>query len=211
MRTVGITGPTGAGKTTALRAIEAMGGAVFDCDRIYEELLGSSAPMLAAIEGHFPGTVREGTLDRAKLADTVFSDPEALRDLSEITHPYVIREVSRRLREAEEAGREIAAIDAIGLFESGADRLCDYTVFVTAPLELRLRRVTERDGIDMRSARSRALAQRGDEYFEARCDYKLVNDFPDEEKFFQYCREFFQEDRNGGDQRRAFLHTEAHQ
>lgn len=201
MRTVGITGPTGAGKTTALRAISSLGGAVFDCDRVYGELLEQSAPMLAAIESRFPGSVREGVLDRAALGRTVFSDPTALSDLSAITHPYVIDEVRRRLSAAERDGCELAAIDAIGLFESGADGLCDYTVFVTAPMETRIKRIMARDGIDRAAAIDRAGAQREDEYFEGLCDQKIVNNFPDGEKFFEYCRDFFQEETNGRDQR----------
>ncbi len=201
MRTVGITGPTGAGKTTCLEAIKSLGGVVFDCDRIYKELLRTSAPMLRAIGERFPGTVSGGVLDRSSLAGTVFSDPEALRDLSSITHPYVIAEVKRGLQKAEKSGCALAAIDAIGLFESGADSLCDETVFVTAPIEKRIERIMARDGITYSAAAARALAQRGDEYFEGLCGRKLVNNFPDGEGFFQYCREFFQEDTNGRDQR----------
>lgn len=194
MRTVGLTGPTGAGKTTALRAVRALGGVVFDCDRVYGELLRSSPAMLEAIEARFPGVVRGGELQRRELAGRVFSDPEALRDLSDITHPYVVDEVRRGLDRAREAGCPLAAVDAIALFESGADRLCDETVFVTAPLEARVERIMERDGIDRRQAEARALAQRGDEYFEGLCGRKLVNNFPDSESFYRHCLDFFKED-----------------
>ena len=88
MLTVGITGPTGAGKTTFLRAVESLGGAVFDCDAVYRELLATSAPLLAAINGRFPGAVREGELDREALARRVFTDPKALDDLSAITPTF---------------------------------------------------------------------------------------------------------------------------
>ena len=141
MLTVGITGPTGAGKTTFLRAVESLGGAVFDCDAVYRELLATSAPLLAAINGRFPGAVREGELDREALARRVFTDPKALDDLSAITHPYVLREVERRLEAARKAGCRLAAVDAIGLFESGLSRLCDKTVLVTAPVETRAARI----------------------------------------------------------------------
>ena len=196
MRTVGLTGPTGAGKTTCLEAIRSLGGAVFDCDRIYKELLRTSKPMLAAISERFPGAVKDGELDRATLAEIVFSDPEALRDLSSVTHPYVIDEVKRGLSEAERSGCTLAAIDAIGLFESGADSLCDETVFVTAPMEKRIERIMARDGLKYEAAAARARAQQNDEYFELLCQKKIVNNFPEEKDFFKYCREFFQEDTN---------------
>lgn len=191
MLTVGITGPTGAGKTTALRAIEALGGAVFDCDAVYRELLESSAPLLAAIDARFPGVVREGGLDRAALARRVFSDPAALDDLSAITHPYVAREVKGRLERAGRAGCPIAAVDAIGLFESGLSAICDVTVFVTAPESARAERIMARDGISLDDAMARIRSQNGDEYFRVRADHELVNSFSDSGEFYQSCLDFF--------------------
>lgn len=188
MRVVGITGPTGAGKTTALRAVESLGGVVFDCDKIYGELLMTCGDMLRKIGERFPGTVTEGRLDRGALAKRVFSDPEALKELNALTHPYVLREVRGRL---EAARAPLAAIDAIELFESGLAELCDETVFVTAPRETRIRRIMERDGIDHQRAQARADAQNGDGYFSKRCESQLVNNFPDSREFFRYCQDFF--------------------
>ena len=71
---IGITGGTGCGKTTLLRAIEAKGGLVLDCDAIYHQLLRTDKAMLAAIEARFPGTVENGELQRKKLGSLVFSD-----------------------------------------------------------------------------------------------------------------------------------------
>ncbi len=191
MLTVGITGPTGAGKTTALRAVEALGGAVFDCDAVYKELLGTDADMLAAIDALFPGVVKDGILDRRELAGRVFSDPAALRELSGLTHPHVLREVKKRLEGAERAGRSIAAVDAIGLFESGLSETCDVTVFVTAPESARAERIMARDGISHGDALARIRAQNGDAYFRARADHELVNSFSDSVEFYQSCLNFF--------------------
>ena len=71
---VGITGGTGCGKTTALQAFSQLGGVVLDCDAIYHGLLQTDAKMLCAIEGRFPGTVTENSLDRKKLGSIVFAD-----------------------------------------------------------------------------------------------------------------------------------------
>ena len=95
---IGITGPSGAGKTTALRVLEEMGGQVYDCDAIYHELLASDGELLAEIEAAFPGAVQDGTLDRKALGAKVFADPEGLRRLTEITQPLVKRRVLERIR-----------------------------------------------------------------------------------------------------------------
>ena len=168
---IGITGGTGSGKTTLLNLIRDCGGTVLDCDAIYHELLLSDKEMLSSIEDRFPGTVEAGTLNRKKLGSIVFSDPDALLDLNAITHSAVKREVLRRLGE----NFPLVAIDAIGLFEGGLAELCNVTVAVTAPEEIRIRRLMQRDGITEDYARSRIRAQHKDDWFRERCTYMLEN------------------------------------
>ena len=169
---VGITGGTGSGKTTLLKSIEACGGLILDCDAIYHELLRSDDSMLAAISNRFPGTVENGTLNRKQLGSIVFADPSALQDLNRITHAAVRQEVLRRL----ETAPDLAAIDAIGLFEGGLAELCDVTVAVTAPEKDRIARLMQRDGITEEYARNRIRAQHDETWFREKCDYVLVND-----------------------------------
>ena len=168
---IGITGGTGCGKTTLLKAIEARGGMVLDCDAIYHELLRSDREMLAAIEARFPGVIEEGALNRKKLGAIVFADKAALQDLNRITHGAVKKEVLRRL----ETKPKHAAVDAIGLFEGGLAELCDVTVAVTAPVEDRVKRLMARDGISEDYARARIGAQHDEQWFRQRCDVELDN------------------------------------
>lgn len=168
---LGITGGTGCGKTTLLNLLKDRGGLVLDCDAIYHDLLKTDKGLLAAIECRFPGTVVDGTLQRKKLGSLVFSDPQALLDLNTITHGAVKTEVLRRL----EAKPDLAAIDAIALFEGGLAPLCDVTVAVTAPREDRIVRLMARDGISREYAESRIDAQHTDSWFRERCDYVLEN------------------------------------
>lgn len=183
---LGITGGTGCGKTTLLRLIAQQGGLVLDCDAIYHQLLKTDAALLAAIEARFPGTVENGTLQRKKLGAMVFSHPDDLQALNQITHRAVFAEVQRQLA----AGPVLAAIDAIALFESGLDALCDVTVAVTAPVEMRIPRLMARDGISEEYARSRIAAQKDAAWFARRCDYLLEN-AGTEAAFQKNCLAFF--------------------
>ena len=169
---IGITGGTGCGKTTLLELIRKSGGLVLDCDAIYHDLLKTDKAMLEAIEGRFPGTVQSGALDRKALGAVVFSDEDALLDLNRITHTAVKRVVLDALA----AKPALAAIDAIGLFEGGLAELCDVTVAVTAPEDVRVQRLMARDGITEDYARMRIHAQHTDAWFSERCDHTLVND-----------------------------------
>ena len=131
--------------------------------------------------GHFVGSLQERVLlqDSGKFDELYFmiADAQALRDLNTITHSAVRQEVERRLEEAP----PLAAIDAIGLFESGLNRLCDLTVAVTAPEEVRVQRLVQRDGISPEYARSRIAAQPSAQWFAERCDAVLENNGTAEE------------------------------
>ena len=182
---LGITGGTGCGKTTLLKQIASLGGRILDCDAIYHQLLETDTTLLHSIEAQFPGTVENGVLLRKKLGSQVFSNPEALERLNQITHAAVYREVQRQLADQP----PLAAIDAIALFESGLARLCQCTVAVTAPLEDRVQRLMARDGISRDYARSRIAAQHPPEWFASRCDYVLENN-ASEAAFQKNCLAF---------------------
>ena len=185
---IGITGGTGCGKTTLLEELEKLGAMVLDCDAIYHQLLSTNSGLLDAIKNRFPGTVDNGILQRKKLGSLVFSDEKALQDLNRITHAAIYGEVLRRL----ESKPALAAIDAIALFESGLEKLCDVTVAVTAPEEVRIRRIMVRDGISADYARSRIAAQKSDDWFRTNCDYVLENS-GEKEAFQANCLAFFTE------------------
>lgn len=182
---LGITGGTGCGKTTLLKQIASLGGRILDCDAIYHQLLETDTTLLHSIEAQFPGTVENGVLLRKKLGAQVFSNPEALERLNQITHAAVYRQVQRQLADQP----PLAAIDAIALFESGLARLCQCTVAVTAPLENRVQRLMARDGISQDYARSRIAAQHPPEWFASRCDYVLENN-ASEAAFQKNCLAF---------------------
>ena len=182
---IGITGGTGCGKTTLLEAVKDCGGVVLDCDAIYHRLLNEDATLLQEIGNAFPGSVRNGRLNRKRLGQQVFSDKKKLKMLNKITHGRVKEEVLRLL-----SGRpKIAAIDAISLFEGGLAELCDFTVAVTAPEKQRIVRLMQRDMITEEYARNRISAQHTDRWFREKCDYYLHN-AGTEEEFREKCIAF---------------------
>ena len=192
MKIIGITGPSGSGKTTALKVLEEMGALVADCDRVYHELLENDGELLCALGARFPAALKDGSIDRPALASIVFSDPAELLALNEISHAFVLRELTRRLRDHAMAGGTLAAIDAIELISSGIAERCDLVVGVLAPREERIRRIVQRDGITPERAAARVDAQHGDDYFREHCGLILENS-GDGERFYENCKKIFTE------------------
>lgn len=178
MTVIGITGPSGAGKTTVLGVLEELGAAVIDCDALYHKLLREDAALLEGIRARFGPAVfdGEGNLDRKALGNVVFHDPSALTELNRLTHAAILAALDKLLAQAEGEGREAAAIDAIALIESGAAEMCAVTVAVTAPADVRVARLMVREGVSEDYARARVEAQQPDRFYEEHCDYVLRND-----------------------------------
>ena len=184
---IGLTGGTGAGKTSALAALEDLGGTVLDCDAVYHEMLRTDPALRGAIEGAFgPVFGPDGALDRQKLGNIVFSDPAALERLNAIVYDYLPPELMRRA-----AGQSLVGLDAINLVESGLDRLCACTVAVLAPAEDRVRRIMARDGISEDYARLRISAQPSDGFYREHCSHILENTCAGPAQFRDQARIFF--------------------
>ena len=186
--TIGITGGTGSGKTSALRALCALGGRIIDCDAVYHRELAANARLRRDITRAF-GDVFDGEkLNRQKLGGIVFSDPEALHRLNGIVNIHLLPVIRR---EAE--GHLIVGLDAINLLQSGLAALCRETVAVLAPTEQRVRRIMERDGISEDYARLRIGAQQPEEYYRQHCSRILENRADGPEAFEEQARNFFRE------------------
>lgn len=184
MTVLGITGPTGAGKTTALREVEKLGGSVIDCDVVYHDLLESDLTLQGMLESAFgPLRNESGAIDRKKLGSIVFSDPEKLKKLNIIAQTATVKRTQERLEEYRAKGKTLVAIDAIGLLESPLKDLCSATVAVIAPPEVRVKRIMARESISEEYAWSRVRAQKPDDYFTQGCDYTLWNDCAGPEEF----------------------------
>ena len=184
---VGLTGGTGAGKTSALAALEDLGGTVLDCDAVYHQMLRTDPALREAITAAFgPVFCPDGSLDRQKLGTLVFSDHAALDRLNAIVYEYLPPELLRRAQ-----GHTLVGLDAISLMESGLGRLCACTVAVLAPAEDRVRRIMARDGITEDYARLRISAQQPDVFYRERCSHILENNCATPAQFREQARIFF--------------------
>lgn len=159
---VGLTGGIGTGKSTVAALLAQRGAMVIDADALAREVVAPGTSGLAAVIARFGAGVRgaDGSLDRAKLGQLVFSDPAALQDLNAIVHPLVAQRTAELMAQA--PADAIVVYDVPLLVENHLEGAYDAVVVVEAPLETRLLRLHER-GMAADDARSRIGSQASDE------------------------------------------------
>lgn len=186
MKIIGITGPTGAGKTTALRALKPLNVCILDADAVYHELLTSCGELKMVLVERFGVSIldADGQVGRKKLGEVVFGEPAALKDLNEVTNRFILDELFRRIHQAQQQGKCAVVIDAIRLIESGIGEKCDATVGILAPVDLRIRRIMARECIPLTYARKRVEAQAKDDFFRTYCTCILENNTDDTPEAF---------------------------
>jgi dephospho-CoA kinase len=169
---IGLTGPTGAGKSTVAAAFEKNGCKIIDADSIAREAV-TNTDCITALKSEYGSDIvlEDGSLNRHLLASRAFSNPQSTARLNEITHPFIVNEIIRRISFFKQNGAKAIVLDAPLLFESGADSLCTVTVAVTAPVEVRLQRIMTRDSIPSELAKLRIGAQHEDTYYCKRANY----------------------------------------
>jgi dephospho-CoA kinase len=169
MIVLGLTGSIGMGKTTVGNFFSECRVPVYDADAAVHRLYtGDAAPL---IEAAFPGTAEGGTVDRARLAERVVGDAEALKRLEAIVHPLVRREEERFLAKAEADGAAVAVLDIPLLLETGGDKRCDAVVVVSAPAETQRARVMGREGMTEEKFASLLAKQMPDAEKRRRADF----------------------------------------
>ena len=183
MKVYGLTGKTGAGKSTVAEKLEKMGFCVIDGDKIARSITEKGKPAISMLANEFGCDIIEddGSLNRKLLASRAFKDRESTAKLNAITHPIIKTEFEKELRKAEAEGFSFAVIDAAALLESSCKDLCEKIIVVTAPEEIRLSRILLRDGITKEQALIRIKAQFPDEYYNEKADI-LIRNYPPYEK-----------------------------
>lgn len=170
---IGLTGQSGAGKSTVAKIFADSGITVISADDIVHRLYRPNTACVKTIAALFGAQVMssDGTPDRKRLAAQAFSSAENTKLLNSVVHPFVTEQLFRDLRSAQ----GVVVYDAPQLFESGTDIICDAVVGVIADREVRLSRIMARDGLSEAQATSRINAQFDEAFFKEHCDELISN------------------------------------
>lgn len=169
---IGLTGPTGAGKSSVTDVAKELGFKVIDCDKLARVAVEKGSDGLNAVVKVFGDDIlnQDGTLNRATLAKKAFSSTQNTQLLNETLLPFITTLVKR------EIDQELVLLDAPTLFESGADALCDEIIVVLSDEKTRKKRIMERDGIDEASALLRIKAGKSDNFYIEKTNNIVYND-----------------------------------
>ena len=189
MLTIGLTGKTGAGKSTVASYLKEKGCYIIDGDIIARQITEKGSDILPMLQKAFGDDIldEKGCLIRKLLAERAFSSKENTALLNSITHPAIKKRCEKEMAFAESQGFRTAVIDAAAILESDCKDLCDKIVVVTAPEEIRLERILERDTISLQQALTRINAQKDDDYYFSRAHIIIRNHPPynTEEEFLK--------------------------
>ncbi|MFD1773137.1 dephospho-CoA kinase [Paenibacillus rhizophilus] len=175
---MGLTGGIASGKSTVSAILAEKGAKVVDADAIAREVMLPGHEVLAAVAKHFGEGILlpDGTLNRSKLGEIVFNDPEALKALNGMTHPAIRRITRERMQALEkEAPERLVIADIPLLFESGQEDMFERILVVYAPREIQLERLMKRNGLTREQAEARLDSQMDIELKRAKADFVINN------------------------------------
>lgn len=178
MKIVGITGSSGAGKTTLSKILnEREDVLVIDADKVVKQMSKPGTEYLTAIRECFGDEIffEDGQLNRKALVDIIYNDDKSRENLNALTFKYVVEEILQRIKNINDSKIQTVVVDAPLLLESGLDKYCDYIVALVADKELKIKRICKRDNIDRKTAESRLNIQQDDLYYTQKADFVIIN------------------------------------
>lgn len=194
----GLTGQSGAGKTTVSDAFRKNGFEIINCDLVAREVTNAGSECCKELAKLFPSCFDENyALNRRKLGEIVFSDKNKLQMLNDTIYPFINKLIDEKINDAQS---KFILLDAPTLFEAGADKLCSVIVSVVADYDIRLERITKRDGISTELAKKRFSSQHTVEFFKAHSDFVIENNGSVNDTYQKTCKviEKIKERYNGG-------------
>ena len=174
---VGLTGQTGAGKSTVSKVFSDNGFAIINADLISRKVVEKGTKCLEEIVDIFKDGIlnSDGTLNRKALGNIVFIDKTKLEMLNTIIYPYITSEILNEIKHLSDSGKKLVLLDAPTLFESHADDFCEIIISVLSDEEIREERIIKRDGLTKKQANDRMNSQLDAEYFASHSDYVIEN------------------------------------
>lgn len=174
---VGLTGQSGSGKTTVCSYFQSAKFGIIDCDKVSRDVAEPETQCLMQLASEFGPTVinNDGTLNRKELGNIVFSSRKKLTRLNSIIFPYITERITKLCNVLEAAGYDIIVLDAPTLFESGAYRMCDAIVSVTAPRDILIERIMRRDSLTNAQAQKRLDSQLDESYLRFQSAFIINN------------------------------------
>lgn len=180
MRTIALTGGIACGKTTIAGWLREAGATVIDADGISRALTGPGGEALPAIREAFGPDMfgTDGQLNRGTLGKVVFESSAAREKLNGILHPRIERRMVQEMEHCRKAGISVVVLDVPLLYEAGMEKLADKVICVSAPRELQIRRLEERNGLTRQEAEVRIQSQWPLDEKEKRADGVISTDRP---------------------------------
>ena len=177
VKVIGLTGQSGAGKTTVCNVFRENGFAIINADMVSRAVMDKGHPCLNEVLEAFSDAVldEDGHLDRKQLGDIVFADRAKLDLLTCITYPHITAKILEEIMRYSAAGQKLILLDAPTLFESRADDFCELIISVIADEDIRIDRIIKRDNLTYEQARSRLDAQQKDSFYIDNSDFIIKN------------------------------------
>ena len=175
---IGLTGQTGAGKSSVREILRQKGAAVIDADTVAHDITDNNVNCIYDIVNRFSCLVlnEKGKINRKALGKRVFSDKKELMALNKIIFPYILEAIEHEVLGHIAKGAENVVIDGATFIDSGCGKMCDVLVSVVAEEETRITRIIKRDGISKADAERRVSAQKPEEFYTENSDFVIRND-----------------------------------
>jgi len=178
MKTIGVTGSSGSGKTTVCKILNKRADVeIIDADSISREMQIPGNEYYEKIKEKFGDKIilEDGNINREALAMIIYNDDEAREDLNSLTFKYVNMGIKNKIKALNDTNLGYAVIDASLLYESGLDKLCDYVIALISDKKLKIQRICQRDGISPDVAMMRLNIQQDDSFYEDKADILIKN------------------------------------
>lgn len=180
MKVIGITGPSGAGKTTLSSILKSnYSSYIIDADEVAKKLSNNTkTKYFKKIVNLFGKEIlrNDGNLKRKEIAKIIYQDKEKRKALNNLTFKYVVDDINKQLNEIEKSNYKYIGIDVPLLYEAKMEKICDYVIAVVAEDQEKINRICKRDNITEEIAKERLKIQNDNEFFAKKADFVIHND-----------------------------------